>query len=66
MLYVFWIDIILYYLIFYRYSNLEKEYQRIVEISEQEMRILKNKMEVSFEFMKQEYNIVFVKVNKFF
>lgn len=30
------------------------------------MRIFKNKMEVSLEFMKQEYNIVFVKVNKFF
>lgn len=64
-LYVLWIDVILHYPIFHRYSNLEKEYQRTVETSEQEMRTLKNKMEASLEFMKQEHNIASAKVNKF-
>lgn len=64
--YVLWIDIILRYPIFHRYSNLEKEYQRTVETSEQEMRTLKNKMEASLEFMKQEHNIASAKVNKSF
>lgn len=64
--YVLWIDVILHYPIFHRYSNLEKEYQRTVETSEQEMRTLKNKMEASLEFMKQEHNIASAKVNKSF
>ncbi|XP_052700439.1 centrosomal protein of 112 kDa-like isoform X5 [Crassostrea angulata] len=46
-----------------RYSNLEKEYQRTVETSEQEMRTLKNKMEASLEFMKQEHNIASAKAS---
>ena len=50
--------------IFHRYSNLEKEHQRTVETNEQEMRTLKNKMEASLEFMKQEHNIAAAKVNK--
>lgn len=46
-----------------RYSNLEKEYQRTVETNEQEMRTLKNKMEASLEFMKQEHNIASAKAS---
>lgn len=46
-----------------RYSNLEKEYHRTVETSEQEMRTLKNKMEASLEFMKQEHNIASAKAS---
>ncbi|XP_078313644.1 centrosomal protein of 112 kDa-like isoform X4 [Crassostrea virginica] len=46
-----------------RYSNLEKEHQRTVETNEQEMRTLKNKMEASLEFMKQEHNIAAAKAS---
>ncbi|XP_056023139.1 centrosomal protein of 112 kDa-like isoform X2 [Ostrea edulis] len=46
-----------------RYSNLEKEHQRTVETGDQEMRTLKNKMEASLEFMKQEHNIAAAKAS---
>ncbi|XP_021353692.1 centrosomal protein of 112 kDa-like isoform X2 [Mizuhopecten yessoensis] len=40
-----------------KYLNLEKEHHRSLEVNDQEMRTLKNKMEASLEFMKQEHNI---------
>ncbi|XP_062621540.1 centrosomal protein of 112 kDa-like isoform X3 [Saccostrea cucullata] len=46
-----------------RYSNLDKEHQRTVETNEQEMRTLKNKMEASLEFMKQEHNLAAAKAS---
>ncbi|XP_061172999.1 centrosomal protein of 112 kDa-like isoform X2 [Saccostrea echinata] len=46
-----------------RYSNLEKEHHRTVETNEQEMRTLKNKMEASLEFMKQEHNLAAAKAS---
>ncbi|XP_033734021.1 centrosomal protein of 112 kDa-like isoform X2 [Pecten maximus] len=44
-----------------KYSNLEKEHQRSIEVNDQEIRTLKNKMEASLEFMKQEHNIASAK-----
>ncbi|XP_069117362.1 centrosomal protein of 112 kDa-like isoform X5 [Argopecten irradians] len=44
-----------------KYTNLEKEHKRSLEVNDQEMRTLKNKMEASLEFMKQEHNIASAK-----
>ena len=48
--------------VFFRHGNLEKEHERAMEKYEQETRVLKNKMEASLEFMKQEHNITQAKV----